>query len=162
MTSWTPSGRLTSAQRYETLIWIQKLFMHTFCTDSIHISCNPMHIPYLFHTVNSTHTPYTFHVNSMHTICVIHTHSMYILCTFYSSSIQNPKINVYRLCVLVLPYIWIGSVWNLYGSAPVGWCESSDFRLSCIVSSRKNKFTIRISNDSFQCLVKHLQVSITY
>ena len=25
--------------------------------------------------------------------------------------------------------------------------------------SRKNKFTIRISNDSFQCLVKHLQVS---
>ncbi len=23
---------------------------------------------------------------------------------------------------------------------------------------RKNKFTLRISNDSFQCLVKHLQV----
>ena len=31
--------------------------------------------------------------------------------------------------------------------------------IALFIMSRKNKFTIRISNDSFQCLVKHLQVS---
>lgn len=169
MTLWTPSGRLTSAQQYETPM--------KHLSDSIQFYMDPntfhAHILYRFHVVPRTfHTysiPSKFHTHSIHISCKFHVHHLCNPYTFHVyplhiplNSIQNPKINVYRVCVLILPFIWIGSVWNLYGSAPAGWCESSDFRLSCIVSSRKNKFTIRISNDSFQCLVKHLQVSITY